>query len=319
MANDTLELTGSPELPTALVGPAVAGPRDALRALRFYAATPAAVARPRPLDRALWGAGQALAAAALVVDDARLRRAVVVPTALTFVGCAALALLVMDADGPGGLATFHAFLVSFVALSSMPPTVLHRMWLRVAFEARRSVGLSPGEDPYPGQSYLRILWRELRKALRQAVVVSAGLVPLLVVVRLLPFGRYESAALAGAWAFYWIVLDAFELPIEVVPGPPPAAPDFWFARWLRNTGRRFPVLALLRAVGAPLNALSRPWREEAHFTERHRWEVAGFAAVVGVLLAIPGVGLFFRSIAIVAGTALHARLEERAAVVPAQR
>jgi uncharacterized protein involved in cysteine biosynthesis len=57
-----------------------------------------------------------------------------------------------------------------------------------------------------------------------------------------------------------------------------------------------------------LERLARPWGEEVRFTERHGWETAGFATGIGVVLAIPVVGLFFRSVAITAATDLIGRL-----------
>jgi hypothetical protein len=299
-------------LETTVVGPEVTGARSALAALRFYAADAAADARPGRLGAALWGAAQAVHAVGRVVSDRALRRAALVPTALTAIASAALAWLVMEAPaGEDRLAAFHAWVVVFVALASMPPTILRRMWVRVALEARRVAGLAPGEDPHAREGLARMLWREGWKLARQAAVVSFGLLPIVAVVKLLPFGRAESAALAAAWAFYWIVVDAFELPLEVVAGAAPAARAPWYARLLRRAAGAFVLLGFLRGVARLLAALTRPWHEEVEFTERHAWEVAGFALVLGALLAIPGVGLFFRSFAIVAATGMHGRLEER--------
>jgi hypothetical protein len=296
------------------VGPRVGGPLDALRAVAFHAANFAAVARPGRVDRILWGMAQVLRAGRLVAKDPSLRRAAIVPTALTFAGCAALAALVTadrftDGDPGDALATFHVFLVAFVAVASMPPTLLHRMWVRVALESRHALALGPAEDPWAGLGYARLLWREGRKVLRQGLLVSAGLFPVLAMVRLLPWGAAEAAALAAGWAFYWIVVDALELPIEVVPGPPPPAPEPWFVRLLLAAPT--PLLWPLRLSGRLAGRLARPWREEVSFTERHPWEAAGFALAAGALLVLPGLGLFFRSVAIAAATAMHGALEER--------
>jgi hypothetical protein len=258
-----------------------------------------------------------LRAARLVSQDPMLRRAALVPTALTFAGCATLAALATaDRVGAGETrdtaATFHVFLVAFVAVASMPPTLLHRMWVRVALQSRRALGLDAGEDPWANLGYARVLWREGWKVLRQAVLVSAGLFPALAMIHLLPWGAAEAAVVAAVWAFYWIVVDALELPIEVVPGPPPKAPDPWFVRLLRAAPT--PLLWPLRFSGRMAGRLASPWREEVSFTERHPWETAGFALAAGVLLAIPGVGLFFRSVAIAAATGMHGALEERRGV-----
>jgi len=84
-----------------------------------------------------------LHAARLVARDPDLRRAALVPTLLTLVGCGLLAALAGgDAtDGDGNpLPTFQAYLATFVALSSMPPTAPAADVDRVALEARRALG-----------------------------------------------------------------------------------------------------------------------------------------------------------------------------------
>src|SRR6185369_8760967 len=74
--------------------------------------------------------------------------------------------------------------------------------------------------------------------LRQAVVVAAGLAPVLALVELTPLGHAWSAAAAALWAGYWIALDALEVPMELEPGRPgPGAPT-WFERGLRRLSRR---------------------------------------------------------------------------------
>jgi len=66
----------------------------------------------------------------------------------------------------------------------MPPTLLQRQWLGVAHQARRALGLPPGEEPLRGVGFVAMLWREGWKALRQAVVVSVGLVPVVMFIEL---------------------------------------------------------------------------------------------------------------------------------------
>ncbi|WP_157376675.1 hypothetical protein [Anaeromyxobacter sp. K] len=273
------------------------------------------------LERARWAAGEVLRAARLLADDAALRRAALLPTALTAAGCAVFAALTVAGDaadgevtGPGAL---HVFTVTFVGLASMPPTLLQRQWMRVALEARRALGVPAGEDPFAGQRWPRMVLREWVKALRQAVVVSAGLFPVAMVLAMLP-GKLATAALGAAWAFYWVLVDAFELPLEAIPGPRRGAGAPWYARALQRLGAALWLLRPFRWAGRLLARLTRPWAEEVQFTERHPWETAGFGVAVGAVLAVPGVGFFFRSIAIVAATALNARLEgDGDAAVPA--
>ena len=288
------------------------GPRQALEAVRWYADHPESAPRPEPLHRALWGLGLTLRSARLVLEDRALLRAALLPTALTFAGCLLLALLAThDADPEERKAgTLYAFFLSFVALASMPPTILQRLWLRMACEARRALGLPPGEDPFAGVSFVRMVVAETMKAARQAVVVSAGLLPLLGLVRLLPFGRTEATVLGGLWAFYWLVIDAFELPLDVIPGPRHEAAPPWYGRLLRSLGALARPLRPFGAFGRFLDRLTTPWHQEVRFTERHPWEVAGFGVAVGAVLAVPVAGLFFRAVAITAATALVGRLGE---------
>ncbi|WP_242338745.1 MULTISPECIES: EI24 domain-containing protein [Anaeromyxobacter] len=293
-----------------LAPPPLDGPRAAARAIAWYASNPAAAPRVSRLDRALYGVAQVLHAARLVAGDPALRRAALVPTAITFAGCALLATLATArADDPDPAGTFHAFLVTFVALASMPPTLLQRLWLRVALEARRALGLPPGEDAFADVGYVRLVVAESAKALRQAIVVSIGIAPLLILVRILPFGTLEATLLAGAWAFYWLVVDALELPIEVLSGPRTGGPSPWYSRLLARAGRAAWVLRPFSALARFLDRLTRPWREEVAFTERHRFETLGLGVAVGAVLVIPVVGLFFRAIAIVASTAAVGRLD----------
>jgi hypothetical protein len=291
-----------------LTGPAVVTWRDFAPAVGFYAAHAQAVPRPGPLDRTLFGVGQVLHAARLVARDPVLRRAALWPTLLTLAGCGLLAWISSegqtgDPDTPR-LPAFQAFLVSFVAISSMPPTLLQRMWLRVALEARRALGLGPGERAFDGVGHVRLVVRESVKALRQFLVVSIGLAPLLGLVRALPLGHQEAAALGTAWAFYWVLVDAFELPIEVVPGPRRGGGQPWYARGLAWIAGKSRFLRPFGWLGRMLARLTLPWHEEVEATERRRWEMLGFGLAAGAVLVIPVVGLFFRSVAMVAATGI---------------
>lgn len=301
---------------TSLVGPPVTSLRQAKAALAFYAAESTAQPRPGRVDRLLWGLGASFHSVRTIWRDRALLRSALLPTGLTLLGAAAFAAVValrgasLDLE-PGETASprgVQAFLITFVTLASMPPTILQRQWMRVAHQARRALGLPPGEDPFPGEGFLAMLWREGRKTIRQGLVVSLGLLPVVLFIRLLPFGDGEATALGAVWAFYWVVVDAFELPIEVLPGPRHPTPSPWYSRGLGWLGRLARPLRFFGWAGRLLEKLARPWGEEVRFTERHPWETAGFAAGIGVVLAIPLVGLFFRSVAITAATDLIGRL-----------
>jgi len=305
-------------LATVAVGPVVRDLRSALAVLAQHARAPGLAAGPGRLDRVAWGAGQVLWAARLAWRDRALRKASLVPTLLTAVGCGVIAALytlakLNDGELPGGpFAAVHRYMTVLVALASMPPTLLQRQWLRVAREARRALGLTPGDDAFAGRSLIRIVVVEWVKALRQAAVVAVGLLPVVLALQLLPDAVHAPAATLGLWAFYWVVVDAFELPMEVIPGPRHAGPEPWFARLLRAAGRRW-WLRPFRWAGRFGGWLARPWREELDFTHRHRWESAGLGLAAGALLSVPLLGLAFRAVAIVAATALVGRLEAGAA------
>jgi hypothetical protein len=247
-------------------------------------------------------------AAALVATDRALRRSALVPTALTFVGCAALATLI--AWRKEGSFPEVAF-ATFVAVSSMPSTLLWPMWKRLGLEARRALGASRGEEERPGEPYLRLLFRESAKAVRQAAVVGIGLAPVFFVVELLPgVGHGLTVALGAAWAGYWMVLDSLEIPVELQPGRLGPGEPTWFERGLRGLGARSRWLRPAGAAGRFVGWLARPWRHPAAFTERDRWTSAGFGLAAAAFLAVPVLGVFFRAVAITGATALVLR-EER--------
>lgn len=273
----------------------------------------APVAAPAgPLARARFGARLVLEAARLVARDRDLRRAALLPVLLTAVACGGLAALATwlreEGEQPGWFAHLHAFMATFVALSSMPPTFLMRWWTRVALEARRALGFGRGEDPNAGRGWARLMAREWAKAGRQAVVVAAGLSPLLLLLIWAPDGTW--ALIGGVWAFYWVVVDALELPVEVIPGPRPGAPVPWFTRGLGQVGSAFFLFRPLAWAGRLAGRLSGPWREEIHLTERRPWECLGFGLAAGLLLATPVLGLAFRAVAITAAAALVGEASE---------
>ena len=247
-------------------------------------------------------------AAHLVASDRALLRSALLPTTLTLLGSAALATLV--AWRREGRFIDLAF-ASFVALSSMPPTLLWPLWTRLGKEARRAVGASPGEEERPGERYWRLLLRESAKALRQAAAVGIGLAPVFFLVELLPgVGHRVTVTLGLAWAWYWVVLDALEIPVELQPGRLGAGYPPWFERGLVALAARSRWLRFLRPAGRFAGWLARPWRHQAAFTEHHPWESAGFGLASVAVLAVPVLGVFFRAVAITAATALVVRYEE---------
>jgi hypothetical protein len=245
--------------------------------------------------------------ASLVATDRALLRSALLPTALTFLGSAVLAAFVAwRSEGRFARVAF----ASFVALSSMPPTLLWPLWTRLGKEARRAVGAGPGEEERPGESYPRLLLRESAKAVRQGAVVAIGLAPVFFLVKLLPgVGHWLTVSLGAAWAWYWVVLDALEIPVELQPGRLGEGEPPWFERGLRSLASRSRWLRPFGTLGRFVGWLARPWRHQAAFTERHRWESAGFGLASVAVLAVPVLGVFFRAVAITAATALVVRDE----------
>ena len=255
-----------------------------------------------PRDRFLRGLGHVARGARLVATDPALRRASLLPTALTLAGAAALAALLSAGERERFL---ERSLGLFVAVCSMPPTLLWPLWLRVGLEARRAAGGSPGEPERPGERYGRTLLREGVKGARQAALVAIGLLPVAGLVELVPgVGHAVTVALGAAWAWYWVVVDALEIPIELRPGKLGEGPPTWFERALGAAGARSRWLLPLALAGRLSGRLARPWRHQAEFTERHRWESAGLAAAAVAFLAIPVAGVFFRAVAVTAATLL---------------
>jgi hypothetical protein len=260
-----------------------------------------------PQARIRWGLLQVARAAALVATDRALLRSALLPTTLTFLGSAALAALYARSHGGRFLDVAFA---TFVALSSMPPTLLWPLWTRLGLQARRSLGATPGEEERPGEGYGRLLLRESAKALRQGAVVAIGLAPVFFLVELLPWvGHGVTVLLGGAWAWYWVVLDALEIPVELQPGRLGPGEPTWFERGLGALAARSRWLRFLRPAGRFVGWLSRPWRHQAAFTEGRPWESAGFGMAAAAFLAVPVLGVFFRAVAITAATALVVRDE----------
>jgi hypothetical protein len=242
-----------------------------------------------------------------VATDRELRRSALLPTALTFLGSATLAAFVAWRSEERFASAAFA---SFVALSSMPPTLLWPLWSRLGKEARRALGAPRGEEERPGEGYARLLVRESVKAVRQAAVVAIGLAPVFFVVEMLPgVGHWLTISLGAAWAWYWVVLDALEIPVELQPGRLGPGEPPWFERELRGLAARSRFLRILGPVGGFVGWLARPWRHQASFTERHRWESTGFGVASVAFLAVPVLGVFFRAVAITAATALVVREE----------
>jgi uncharacterized protein involved in cysteine biosynthesis len=295
----------------ALEAPRARGPLSALRCVAFLAAHPRARPGSSRLDRALFGAAQVIWSIRMLAGDRALRRAAIRPTLLSLLACAGIALVLSWGDEVSGLAYLRQLAATFVTLAAMPPTVLHREWVRLALEARLAAGLDPGHDEDAALSFSAVVWKEAKKAIRQLVVVTAGLFPLVLLLRFFPAGRTAGAVLVGLWGLYWVVLDSLELPFGVQPIRRAPARAAWFVRFFWAVGQQIPIARPVRWFGRRLKRLTRPWRREVDFTERHGAEMLGFGIAVALVLAVPVLGLVFRAVAITAATNLVSRVGPR--------
>lgn len=257
------------------------------------------------------GARQVVVAGRLLWHDAELRRAALVATLWTLAGCALVSFLALGPESKGH--RLKAFFVAFAAATSLPPTLLYPLWVKLGQRARVALGGSPGDTAFAGRSYPRMLWSEGFRAVRQLLVVSAGLAPLFFLTEaLLPGGRWLSVGLAAAWSLYWVVLDALELPMELAPGKLGEGSPTWFERGLKDFGAKSRLLRPFAWTGRWVGRLSKPWRHAVQFTERRPFETLGFGLAVGLVLLVPVLGIFFRSVAIAAATGLLVGAEREA-------
>jgi hypothetical protein len=276
-----------------------------LRAFRQYAAmTPAAArsagvpaAQLRP-ERLAWGMTQPLLAVRLLLAQRDLARAALIPPFWLAVACAALALT--EAHDP--VRFLKRFYLTFAALAPLPTLVFARHYARFAARVHTRFGF--GEC----QPHIEPLGTSIRRVVHGFLMLSIApiilLAPLAVVRAFAPVrGPLEviSAALAGAWALHWIIVDALDSAQVTVPGRPPAHPQApWFVRATR------PVRALSRV----LHRYSRFWREEIELIERHRLAAIGLGLATAALLATPGLNLLFRPITIAAAVHFSAAIQQ---------
>lgn len=281
--------------------------QNPFRLIAWYAAHGEVGPKDSAADRFCHGAAQILVALRRLTHDRELRRAALIPTVLSLAAALVIALLFAWSQWSDGTARGMLLRAGgvFILLASLPPTLLHPLWEKVAVLARASVGLPPGHEE-PKRSYVRVVMAESMKGARQALIGSTlGVLPVVMLLSFFPESHYLKVGALAVWAVYWITVDAFELPFEISNAPQPARAA-WFSRWTYAVPDlvRIPGLKLVRKFGKFLHKLSRPWRREIAFTERRPLEVLGFATALGTLLAVPVLGLLFRSVAIIAATQL---------------
>jgi uncharacterized protein involved in cysteine biosynthesis len=194
-------------------------------------------------------------------------------------------------------------------------------YARLAVQARTPLGLSAA------QPYIESLWRRIRQAISQAILIALALAPLTLLLRFVPLaGKPLVKVVAAVWAVHWIVIDAFDATRVLHPGESSAAParderaapSPWFVRLLLRPCPFLPLLGrLLRRFARWVDRMARPWRDDIAVVERHPILVLGFALTTAALLATPVLNLFFRPIVLIGAVHLIGRLHQEEPAVTA--
>lgn len=251
-------------------------------------------------QQVLWGMAQPVHGLRFLLRDPALLRAALVPVAWLALFCAAAALL--KEERPFPLAFYHVFAL----LAPVPSIVFGNHYARLAAATHEQMGLGPCAPrllSIPARAY---------EAAKGAAVVAVAVAPFVAALAYLPLlGKILAGVLAGAWALFWIVIEAFDSARVLLPeGEGRAPPDPWFVRVCLGIGHALPF-----GLGVPLRAfarvcrwLARPWVEELAVAEARLSACSGFAVTTALLLALPGVNLFFRPIILCASVHLLGQL-----------
>lgn len=260
------------------------------------------------LARFGFGLAQPLLGLRVVVRERELLRAAATPV-LLFAGFCALVAVGSEPDLAGRLSVFVTTLISF---APAPVVLFGKTYRRLAAAARVPLGLSPRTADTP------TLWRALGDAIRQALLLALGLVPLWLAFEVLeafwPAGAgvcvWLAWALSGFWALHWIVVEALDNghTVDAAAAPVAAEPDAYPDPWFVQAYQR----PTLRSFARLLRWLSRPWRRELEVVARHPELALGFGLGVAALIAVPFVALLFRPAAVVAAVHLLGRVDEAA-------
>jgi hypothetical protein len=270
--------------------------------LRRSAAAPPADRRPWSL--LVHGLLQLPFGVDLAARTPDLRRRAIAPVVVVTAVAVAAGLAAAEQSGArDGLATF---LLTVIGVASMPPILFANSFSRLAAATRNHLGLGPRE------SAPRTLKSLIRETIAQAILLAVGIVPWLIVARLLgPAGDAVAALLGGLWTLHWIVVEALDSARTRPAGAAAEtheAPTPWFARVYQRSARG--PLRPLGLFGRWTARLGQRWDEEVAVIEANPWLTAGFAVGAAVMLAIPGVNLLFRPAVVVAAAHVLGRLEQ---------
>jgi hypothetical protein len=283
-----------------------------------YARAPQPPPAEPPRERFLYGMAQPLLGIRIVLRDRELLAEAFRPAILLAGFCALTAWLGIG-EGKSWLGRFYT---TFALLAPLPSVIFAAHYARMAAQTRRKLGFGPCEPKR--EALPTVIWR----AAAQAIVVAAGLLPVLALIKLFPFvGRPLAQALAGLWALQWVVVDAFDDARVRKPGvtqrmldrEAELAPRPWFVRFFHSLGKALPapLSSLCNGFGNLVDRLSKSFREEVALIEAHPALAAGFALATAALLATPVLNLFFRPIILVGSAHLLGHLEKTEQAVEA--
>jgi hypothetical protein len=306
----------------AAVSPDPSGPgwREAIAFIRAQSLGPTPMPGAfHPRARFLWGLAQPLMGMRVMLRDRTLLAQALLPVGVLVILCFWGALFAgPHIESIGGFWTAVVwFSATFISLAPVPPFLFARHYARMAARSRTLLGLGP-RDPY-----LEPISMSLGKTIAQMIIIAIGVAPVTVVIGVLPFGP-PVAVLAllvqGVWTLHWMVVEALDNGRTLTPGDTvervaraeaELRHDPWFHRWVHHV--RHKTLALLatpfRVVAEIVRALGRSWSHEIRIVEGERVLTSGFALGVVVLLAVPGLNLFFRPALVIGAAHLRGRLE----------
>ncbi|MEE9382251.1 MAG: hypothetical protein V3V08_02415 [Nannocystaceae bacterium] len=258
----------------------------------------------------LYGLAQIAVAGRLLLRHRTLARAALVPAMSFAVLCAIFAAIQLNDTEPLHAAQrFYGLLVSAAPIS---PVLFTHSYAKLAARAQTYAGL-PARQPFL-RGYVQASW----ETLVQLFVIGAGLAPLVAILSLTGDASGPLIVVTYAiWALHWIFIEALDssrtLQHGVRPMTEPAG-EMPLAPWYQSScDPSLPralriVFTPVRWWGAMLARLTRRWRPEVRVVETHPWLAVGFSAGAALVLAIPGVNLFFRPVVVVAAALLWAHL-----------
>ncbi len=274
--------------------------REQLGRIVEHARTPTAPPAGE-VDRFWYGLAQPLYGLRVLWSTPALRRRAL-PPVLAVLVIAGFAALDVRHPTPGRIA--WRYYAAVTGMASLPAVLFANTYARLAADAAAQLGF--GERA----PILSSLVARLRQMLHSVILVALGLLPLVVLLRMVPLaGDLAVLAVSSAWTMHWIVVEALDAARVVDPGRG-APPEPWFVAWTRSPlwdqvpGLRRPV----RWFGRVITRLARPWAEEAALVARHPALAIGFGVAAAILLALPVANLLLRPAILVGAINLRGRL-----------